>query len=251
MYYFASDVHLGAGTPQERRRTERKFVAWLNRVGEDAEAIFLCGDIFDFWFEYRRVIPKGFTRTFGALSQLTDRGVRVVFMAGNHDLWLGSYLSEECGLELYTSPRIFELGGRRVYVAHGDNLNVERGDWKLRLMNRIFRSKSAYSLFSTFVHPDAALSFGLAWSNHSRRQHDDCEALPPVENRAVKALVEHSIAQQSQTPCDLYIYGHLHIPFEYRDERVHILFMNDWDCAPKYVELTEEGVAALRSVERV
>ncbi len=251
MYYFASDIHLGAGSPEERRRTEREFVAWLRRVGEDAEAIFLCGDIFDFWFEYKEVIPKGFARTFGALSELTDRGVRVVFMAGNHDMWVGNYLSEECGLELYTAPRLFELGGKRVYVAHGDNLNV-KGNWRLRAINRIFRSKLAFKLFSTLIHPDAALRFGHAWSDQSRTKHDKFEGLPPIENGAIQALIEHSQAVQRETPCDLYIYGHLHIPFEYHDaEGLNVLFTNDWKSEPQYIRMSEDGEARLEKLNNI
>mgnify|MGYP000771996908 CR=1 FL=1 len=109
MYYFASDIHLGAGDEHSARAVERRFVAWLDKVSGDAEAIFLVGDIFDFWFEYRRVVPKGFVRTLGKLAELTDRGVRVVFFTGNHDMWVGDYLARECGVEihtclLYTSP---------------------------------------------------------------------------------------------------------------------------------------------------
>ncbi|MFR9554668.1 MAG: UDP-2,3-diacylglucosamine diphosphatase, partial [Rikenellaceae bacterium] len=99
MYYFASDTHLGAGSIEEQRLTERLFVEWLERVSADAEAIFLCGDIFDFWFEYKRVVPRGFVRTLGTIASITDRGVRVIFMAGNHDMWVRDYLAVECGME--------------------------------------------------------------------------------------------------------------------------------------------------------
>ena len=109
MYYFASDIHLGAGDAATARAVERRFVAWLDDAARDAEAIFLVGDIFDFWFEYRRVVPKGFVRTLGKLAELTDRGVRVVFFTGNHDMWVGDYLARECGLEIHTSPEVMTL----------------------------------------------------------------------------------------------------------------------------------------------
>lgn len=114
MHYFASDIHLGAGDPAAAREVERRFVAWLDRAGRDAESIFLVGDIFDFWFEYRRVVPKGFVRTLGKLAELTDWGVRVVFLTGNHDMWVGDYLTRECGVEVYTAPQLLTLGGRRI-----------------------------------------------------------------------------------------------------------------------------------------
>ena len=127
MIYFASDVHLGGGTPQEARATERKFVAWLDMAARDAEAIFLVGDIFDFWFEYRRVVPQGFVRTLGKLAELTDRGIRVVLFTGNHDMWMGDYLPRECGVEIRTAPCTVSLCGRRIFIAHGDNMKIDAG----------------------------------------------------------------------------------------------------------------------------
>ena len=109
MYYFASDIHLGAGGEAFAQQTERRFVRWLDDAAQDAEAIFLVGDVFDFWFEYRGVVPKGFVRTLGKLAELTDRGIRVVFFTGNHDMWVGDYLARECGVEIYTSPQQFRL----------------------------------------------------------------------------------------------------------------------------------------------
>ena len=141
MYYFASDIHLGAGDPETARRTERRFVAWLDAAGRDAEAIFLLGDIFDFWFEYRRVVPKGFVRTLGKLAELTDRGVRVVFFTGNHDMWVGDYLARECGVEIHTAPQEVTLAGQRLFLAHGDNMRIE-GQPALRLLNTVFRSRT-------------------------------------------------------------------------------------------------------------
>ena len=125
MIYFASDIHLGAGSSAEARATERAFCRWLDMVSEDATQIYLLGDIFDFWFEYKRVIPKGFVRVLGRLAELTDRGVRVVFFTGNHDMWCRDYLTKECGIEVYTNPRVMEVGGRVLHIAHGDNMNIE------------------------------------------------------------------------------------------------------------------------------
>ncbi len=247
MYYFASDIHLGAGTAEHQREVESRFVAWLYRVAEDAEAIFLCGDIFDFWFEYKRVIPKGFSRTLGALSALTDRGVRVVFMAGNHDMWVRDYLTTECGVELYTSPEIFRLGERVVHVAHGDNLNV-KGDWKLKLMNTVFRSPLVFSLASALVHPNLMMRFGGWWSGKSRHKKNRYEGLPPIENGAIQALIEYAKRVQEQRPCDMYIYGHLHIPFDYSGEGLRVLFTNNWESDPQFARLTREGVLTLERV---
>ena len=162
MIYFASDIHLGAGDPATARCTERRFTAWLDAVSRDAEAIYLLGDLFDFWFEYRRVVPQGFVRTLGKLAELTDRGVRVVFFTGNHDMWVGDYLHRECGVEIHTEPQVVTLAGKRLFLAHGDNINVGHLPW-LCFMNRVFRSRPLRWLFSWGVHPDWAVKFGR-WS---------------------------------------------------------------------------------------
>ncbi len=259
MYYFVSDIHLGAGCGNERceaREVERRFVAWLHNVGSEAQGIFLCGDVFDFWFEYQRVVPKGFVRVLGEIASLTDRGVRVVFMAGNHDMWLSNYLSEECGVEIYTSPRIFSLNGRKVHVAHGDNLNV-RGDVVLQMMNSMFRSQIVRNLFSALVHPDLAIRFGQWWSNSSRGKHSHMEGQNTIDGLGVRDLLEYAAQQQRREPCDYYIYGHLHQIYSHRVEASHgaggyeVLFMNNWSegQTPHYVILDEEGVAEIKRVE--
>ena len=123
MYYFASDTHLGLRVGRTADDRERLFVRWLDEVSADAEGIFLVGDIFDFWYEYKRVVPRGFTRLLGKLSGLTDRGIPVHFFAGNHDLWAYDYLRSECGVTLHRGPfELFDLYGQKVLVGHGDVL---------------------------------------------------------------------------------------------------------------------------------
>lgn len=249
MFYFASDVHLGSGGREESRRVERLFLAWLDRVALDAEAIFLCGDIFDFWFEYKRVVPKGYVRTLAKIAELTDRGVRVVFMAGNHDMWIGDYLSEECGAELYTSPERFVLGDTVVHVAHGDNLNVG-GDFGLKLMNGAFRSTIVRTLFSSLIHPNLALKFGQWWSASSRKRHGDTDSYNMVNNRGVEALLKYAAMQQELSPCRHYIYGHLHKTLQYREPNgdYSVTFMNDWSKDPSYAVLDSEGNMKIEKV---
>ena len=134
MHYFVSDIHLGSGDAAEQLRVERNFLDFLKMVEKDAETLFLVGDIFDFWFEYKEVVPKGFVRVLGRLAELSDRGVRVIMLTGNHDMWVGDYLARECGISLYTEPRTFSLSGKEVFVAHGDNMNI-KGNLILKLMN--------------------------------------------------------------------------------------------------------------------
>lgn len=246
-YYFASDVHLGGGERITARERERRFVKWLQRAGEDADAIFLLGDIFDLWFEYERVVPKGFVRTLGEITRLTDRGVRVVFMAGNHDMWIYEYLSEECGMELYTAPRLFELSGRRVHVAHGDNLNV-KSDFVLRLMNRTFRSNSIRKIFSAVVHPDLALKFGHWWSNSSRKSHSCGSFAEVIDTPGIRPLIDYAERHQSTKPCDYYIFGHLHQKYRHQIDGGEVIFLSDWSGEATFATLSEDGVIALGTV---
>ncbi len=247
MYYFASDTHLGAGTEQEQRATERLFVEWLERVSQDATAIFLCGDIFDFWYEYRRVVPRGFVRTLAKLAEITQRGVRVVFMAGNHDMWVRDYLAVECGLEIYTAPHTFELGSQRVHVAHGDNLNV-RDNLSLRFMNSFFRSNIARTLFSWLVHPDIALWFGHWWSQSSRKGHCKKEQ-PEMVERYVGYLSEYAMSHYVRHRDDIYIFGHIHHALKLDRQSPKIIFMNDWSRDPHYASLSDEGELRLSRVK--
>ncbi|MFI3323235.1 MAG: UDP-2,3-diacylglucosamine diphosphatase [Rikenellaceae bacterium] len=246
MYYFASDTHLGAGSIEEQRLTERLFVEWLERVSADAEAIFLCGDIFDFWFEYKRVVPRGFVRTLGTIASITDRGVRVIFMAGNHDMWVRDYLAVECGMEIYTSPTTFDLGGVQVHVAHGDALNV-RGNWSLKLMNSFFRSGAARALFRSIIHPDLGLRFGQWWSSSSRRKHKaEPDDLPL---RSVGFLREYALSHYEEHGAQIYIFGHLHCTASFVEESPKMIFMNDWSSDPHYATLDAEGSVSLHRVK--
>ncbi len=247
MYYFVSDTHLGGGSPSDARATEQRFVEWLRSISADVDGLFLCGDIFDFWFEYQYVIPKGFVRVLSEIAALTDRGVKVVFMAGNHDMWLGNYLSAECGVEIYTAPKVFNIAGRRVHVAHGDNLNVT-GDVKLSLLNKIFRSAAIRSIFSTLLHPDLALRFGLWWSNKSRKKHARHEGHNTIDGEGIRPLIEYAKRHEAGEHNDIYIYGHLHQVFRYEGEGFEVLFMNDWSEEPHYITIDNDGVAQINRV---
>ena len=234
MFYFASDIHLGAGDRECSRKVERRFVEWLDVVGKDAEAIFLLGDIFDFWFEYRRVVPKGFVRVLARLSELTSRGVRVVFLTGNHDMWVWDYLAEECGIEIYTKPIFEDVAGKRLFLAHGDNMKID-GEPMLKLMNTIFRSKVARVLFSWLVHPDLALKFGQWWSGHSRKSHGYA---PEGVNDPLVEYVRESVVSQG---VEIAIFGHTHRAERREVEGVQAIFLGEWEREPKYAVMDSVG----------
>ena len=226
MYYFASDVHLGAGDELSSRHTEHCFVRWLDMVSADAEAIFLVGDIFDFWFEYNRVVPKGFVRTLGKLAELTDKGIKIVFITGNHDMWSRDYLQRECGVEVVYTSRDITLGNRTIHIAHGDNLNIGNKPL-LRLMNGIFRSKILRILFANLVHPDLALKFGQWWSGKSRKSH----AKEEITASSFDFLIEYARQYKEANPTiDGILFGHMHLPFEHAEQGLKVTFLGTWNA---------------------
>ena len=242
MYYFASDVHLGAGDELTSRRTEQRFVAWLDMVAKDAEEIFLVGDIFDFWFEYNYVIPKGFVRALGKLAELADKGVKITFITGNHDMWAKDYLERECGIKTFFTPQTVELAGKRLFVAHGDNMNIS-GKPLLQLMNWGFRSPLLRKLFSWLVHPDIALGFGKWWSGKSRKSHSKDN----IDSSALKFLIDYAADYKSQNPTtDYIIFGHMHYPYDYNEERLRVLFLSNWEGEVTYAAMDDKGEISLK-----
>lgn len=245
MYYFASDIHLGAGGEAQARETERRFVRWLDDAAQDADAIFLVGDVFDFWFEYNGVVPKGFVRTLGKLAELTDRGIRIAFFTGNHDMWVGDYLARECGVEIYTSPQQFSLNGKHVFIAHGDNMNID-GQPVLKLLNRIFRSRTLRWLFSWLLHPDLAMYFGHWWSGKSRKSH----GVDGLNVSLTEPLVEYARTYAATHDVDHFVFGHMHFPRDYREGRLHVINLGCWEKYPSCAVLDASGAMTLKMLER-
>lgn len=244
MVYFVADIHLGAGSHEEQRRVEMEFLRFLRHIEESATTLVLAGDIFDFWFEYKRVVPQGYSRILGQLASMHDRGIRLIMLTGNHDMWVGDYLTRECGIEIYTHPQLFTFANKHVFVAHGDNINIGNKPM-LRLMNAIFRSKVARSLFSWLIHPDVALRFGRWWSGKSRKAHR-----PPQSNEVLQPLIAHANAISRQLPnIDYFVYGHMH----YADDSCHtprILFLGDWHSQPNYITLSDDGEMQLHFLDK-
>lgn len=245
MIYFASDIHLGAGNEQSAREKERRFVAWLDAAARDAEAIFLVGDIFDFWFEYRGVVPKGFVRTLGKLCELTDRGIRVVFFTGNHDMWVTNYLARECGVEIHTSPQRMTLAGKEVFIAHGDNLNIDNMPM-LRLLNRIFRSRTLRWLFSWGVHPDLAMTFGHWWSGRSRKSHKGGGG---ADQELTEPLIAFAREYAATYQIDHFVFGHMHYARDHCEKGLHTVHLGCWETNPAYAVLDGQGEMTLKLLQ--
>ncbi|MDE6070412.1 MAG: UDP-2,3-diacylglucosamine diphosphatase [Alistipes sp.] len=238
MIYFASDVHLGSGDPAAARTVERRFLAWLDFAARDAEAIFLVGDIFDFWFEYPDKAPSGFESTLNKLTELTDRGIRVVFFTGNHDMWTGKCLADECGLEIHTEPQVMELHGKRLFIAHGDNMQID-DQLKLRLLNRMFRSRKLRWLVTKLFPYDSLIRLGRRWSGHSRKSHTkeiDVEMTRPLITYARNYAATHA-----DCPVAHFVFGHMHVARDYHEEGLHTVHLGSWDKTPTYAVLDDAG----------
>ncbi len=204
--YFASDFHLGLPNYEASRLREDKIVRWLKSIQSDASEIFLVGDIFDFWFEYASVVPKGFVRLQGAIAALTDAGIKVHFFKGNHDMWMFNYFQKELGVELHSDPieRIFN--GKKFLIGHGDGLGP--GDYSYKFLKQIFTSKVCQWLFAR-IHPNFGVGLAHAWSQRSRVVHDKKEKFLGEEN---EWLAIYAKEQLKKTHFDYFIFGHRHLP---------------------------------------
>lgn len=225
--YFASDVHLGLDVSDPADR-ERRFVAFLRSIPADrTENLFLLGDIFDFWYEYRDVVPKGYTRVFAAIQDLVDAGVNVFFFEGNHDIWTYSYF-EELGMKKLSQPALVRLGGKTFCLGHGDGLGpVPRG---YRVLSAIFHCRFLQKLFST-LHPWIAFRFGNNWSRHNRLAKGVEYNFRGPEEPLYKFAVEYS----SKTPVDFFIFGHYHVPVDLAlPGGARLMLLKDWMKSSPY-----------------
>ena len=224
--YFLSDAHLGSLAIPHARMQERRLVRFLDSIKEKASAIYLLGDMFDFWDEYRYVVPKGYTRFLGKLSELTDNGVEVHFFTGNHDLWTYGYLEEECGVILHRKPFTTEIMGHEFYLAHGDGLGAP--DPKFRFLRKLFHSTTCQHLLN-FMHPYWGMKLGLNWAKHSRLKRADGKE-EPYMGEDKEYLVQWTKAYMKEhSNVEYYIYGHRHIELDLKlDRHVRMLILGDW-----------------------
>ena len=230
--YFISDAHLGSLAVKHRRQQERRLVRFLDEIKDKAEAVYMLGDMFDFWFEYRTVVPQGFTRFLGKVSELTDMGVEVHFFIGNHDIWCLDYLERECGVTVHRDALTFDIGDKTFYLAHGDGLGDP--DRTFRFIRGIFHNKVCQWAFR-WVHPDLGMRFGLAWAKHSRLKHSGSSpggegGEPPYLGEDREPLVRFAKAYLLEHPdVDYFIFGHRHIELDLAlNRQTRVLILGDW-----------------------
>ncbi|MGB3849451.1 MAG: UDP-2,3-diacylglucosamine diphosphatase [Tunicatimonas sp.] len=204
--YFASDFHLGASDEEQAKERERTVVRWLDHVAHDAQAIFLLGDTFDFWFEYRHVVPRGAVRFLGKLAELADRGIQVYLFTGNHDLWLFDYFPSELGIPVFREPQSFTINAQRFHVGHGDGLGP--GDYQYKMFKRLFTAKACQRLFAA-LHPAWGIGLARRWSAYSRRKNllrDES-----FRTKEEEWIYQYCWSVQQQQHHDYYVFGHRHL----------------------------------------
>ena len=207
--YFASDQHLGAPTPQSSLPREKKFVAWLNVIKEDAGAVFLLGDLFDFWFEYKTVVPKGFVRVLGKLAELKDAGIAIYFFVGNHDLWMRDYFQKELNIPVFHQPQEFDINGKLFLIGHGDGLGPE--DHGYKRMKKVFTFPFFKWLFR-WLHPDIGVRLGHYFSVKNKLISGDEDAqFLGEENEWLALYCKRKLTEKHY---DFFIFGHRHLPLE-------------------------------------
>jgi UDP-2,3-diacylglucosamine hydrolase len=203
--YFASDFHLGAPDDKSSREREKKIVRWLDAIQEDAEALYLMGDVFDFWFEYKRSVPKGYTRLLGKLALMADQGVDIVYFTGNHDLWTFGYLQDEIGAEVHYKAIIRDLKGKKFYLAHGDGLGP--GDHGYKFLKKIFTNRFCQWMFGK-LHPNFGIWLANYFSSTSRNSQD--EEATEFLGEDKEFLVQHAKAILQESDINYFIFGHRH-----------------------------------------
>ena len=233
--YFSSDNHLGAPTPQQSKPREQLFVAWLNDIQKDAAAIFLMGDLFDFWFEYRTVVPKGFVRVLGKLAELSDAGIPIYFFVGNHDLWMKDYFKTELGIPVFHQPQSFSIGEHRFFIGHGDGKGP--GDKGYKRMKKVFTSPFFQWLFR-WIHPDIGVRIAQYLSVKNKLiSGDDDRAFLGEDG---EWLAQYAKRKLEKTHYDYFIFGHRHLPMTI-DLGGGATYINLGDWITHYTYATYDG----------
>jgi UDP-2,3-diacylglucosamine hydrolase len=222
--YFLSDFHLGAPNDTESRKREDRLVRFLQDARKDASIIFIVGDIFDFWFEYKTVVPKGFVRILGTLAQLADEGIQLHIFTGNHDLWMQDYLSKELNAKLYFEPQTFTIQNKQFLIGHGDGLGP--GDKGYKRLKKIFTNPVCQWLFR-WLHPDAGIELANYFSRKSRAKTGNADEIFLGEDK--EWLILYTKEKAKTMAVDFFIFGHRHyaIDLKINDKSRHIN-LGDW-----------------------
>ncbi|MGD2035862.1 MAG: UDP-2,3-diacylglucosamine diphosphatase [Bacteroidales bacterium] len=235
--YFISDLHLGLHPVDKSLEREKLVCVWLEEIKHQAKELYLVGDIFDFWHEYKHVVPRGFTRFLGKIAELADGGTRVHFFSGNHDVWMYGYFESEIGAEIHHKPLVREFNGKKYFLAHGDGLG--KGELGYKLLVRVFRNNVLQWLFAR-LHPNFALWLGKTWSIHSRY----AKGIVAEEFAGEKGelLIQFAKKTLKKEHYDVFVFGHRHIPYDIElGDSSRIINLGDWIYSFTYGVIDEKG----------
>lgn len=221
--YFASDFHLGSYPLEKSEKREKEIVKWLDHIKTDAKELFLVGDIFDFWFEYSTVVPKGYIRFLGKLAELADLGIKITLFKGNHDMWMFGYLKKELHATIIDNELELYLDGKSFYIHHGDGLGP--GDNKYKFLKKVFRSSICQWLFAR-LHPNLGIGIATIWSKHSRISNNSDEKFLGEDK---EWLIQYSKEIIEEKHYDYFIYGHRHFPYQLAlTDSSEIINLGEW-----------------------
>ena len=224
--YFLSDAHLGSRALKHGRTQERRLVRFLDSIKEKAGAVYLLGDMFDFWYEYKLVVPKGYTRFLGKVSELTDLGVEVHFFTGNHDIWAYDYLERECGCIIHRQPITVELADKLFFLAHGDGLGDPNRTFKF--LRWLFHNRLAQVCFSA-LHPRWGVELGLRWAKHSRLKYEAEEPLTYLGEDHEPLVLFAKDYLCGHPDVNYFIFGHRHIELDlFLSRESRVIILGDW-----------------------
>lgn len=238
--FFVSDLHLGAPSPEQSLIREKHFVKWLDQIKSEATHLFLVGDLFDFWFEYKHVVPKGYVRLLGKLAELTDLGVEIHIFAGNHDLWYKDYLSTQIEATIHHKPQNIILNGKHFYIAHGDGLG--QGDHGYKFLKKVLTNPVSKFLFG-LLHPDWGIGLANFFSHLSRHHNqEDYVQMKAPENPIHEVLYRYAKKMWLENQeIDYFIFGHRHIFFDHMIEnKARCFILGDWITYFSYLEVSSE-----------
>lgn len=236
--YFLSDFHLGAPDYEASLAREKKVVQFLDDIKKDAAVIFILGDLFDFWFEYKKVVPKGYVRILGKLAELTDNGTAIHFFVGNHDMWMNGYFEKELNIRVYYEPHEFEFNGKRFLIGHGDGLGP--GDHRYKMMKKVFRSQISQKLFG-MLHPSTGIGIADYFSRKSRAAAGEKdEQFLGEEKEWLIVFAKETLAQKH---IDFFIFGHRHLPIVHPlNEKSVYINLGDWIKYNSYALFENDAV---------
>ncbi len=222
--YFLSDFHLGAPNAEASLIREKKIISFLDKIKAEAAEIFILGDMFDFWFEYKNVVPKGYTRLLGKLAQITDAGIPIHFFVGNHDMWMKDYFQKELNIKVYFNPEEFNLLGKKFLIGHGDGLGP--GDNGYKFLKKIFRNKISQFLFG-ILPPAVGMGLANYFSRKSRAQTGATDEVYLGDDK--EWLIAYCREVLTKEHYDYFVFGHRHLPIDFKlNERSTYINLGDW-----------------------